>query len=230
ERPRPHRSAFRCFFLALDTVPQPFHSLRRQPPGVSEHVGMAPQKFLRDVKYDIAKVEGALLLSHARVIGDLQQQVAQFLAQVVKITARDGVRNFVGFLNGVGCDGRKILLQVPRTAGAGGAQRGHDFNEARDIAGGFHCDFPVGLGAFRYQPGPGMHIEPVADSSVNCGSAKSVSWEETPMRLTHLLCSVASLSLFAFAAQPASAEMVRIYQTNSGGDNVNVIDPASNKT
>jgi YVTN family beta-propeller protein len=50
------------------------------------------------------------------------------------------------------------------------------------------------------------------------------------MRLTHLLCSVASLSLFAFAAQPASAEMVRIYQTNSGGDNVNVIDPASNKT
>jgi len=50
------------------------------------------------------------------------------------------------------------------------------------------------------------------------------------MRATSLLCSVASLGLLAFATQPASAQMVRIYQTNSGGDSVNVIDPASNKT
>src|ERR1043166_7574442 len=48
------------------------------------------------------------------------------------------------------------------------------------------------------------------------------------MRSTSLFCSVASL--LAFAAQPASAETVRIYQTNSGGDNVNVIDPSTNKT
>jgi YVTN family beta-propeller protein len=44
-----------------------------------------------------------------------------------------------------------------------------------------------------------------------------------------------SLGLLAFlgllpCAQPASADMVRIYQTNSGGDSVNVIDPATNKT
>ena len=36
--------------------------------------------------------------------------------------------------------------------------------------------------------------------------------------------------LLAFAAQPASAATVRIYATNSGGDAVNVIDPATNKT
>ncbi len=50
------------------------------------------------------------------------------------------------------------------------------------------------------------------------------------MRATSLLCSVASLGLLALAAQPASAQFVRIYATNSGGDNVNIIDPATNKT
>ncbi len=50
------------------------------------------------------------------------------------------------------------------------------------------------------------------------------------MRATYLLCSVASLGLLAFAGQPASADTVRIYATNSGGENVNIIDPASNKT
>jgi YVTN family beta-propeller protein len=50
------------------------------------------------------------------------------------------------------------------------------------------------------------------------------------MRATSLLCSVASLGLLALTAQTASADTVRIYQTNSGGDNVNVIDPATNKT
>jgi len=50
------------------------------------------------------------------------------------------------------------------------------------------------------------------------------------MRATSLLCSVASLGLLALAAQPASAQTVRIYATNSGGDNVNIIDPATNAT
>jgi YVTN family beta-propeller protein len=50
------------------------------------------------------------------------------------------------------------------------------------------------------------------------------------MRSTSLLCSVASLGLLALTAQSASADTVRIYQTNSGGDSVNVIDPVTNKT
>jgi YVTN family beta-propeller protein len=44
------------------------------------------------------------------------------------------------------------------------------------------------------------------------------------------LGSLTCLCLLAFAAQPASAQLVRIYATNSGGDNVNIIDPATNKT
>jgi YVTN family beta-propeller protein len=36
--------------------------------------------------------------------------------------------------------------------------------------------------------------------------------------------------LLGFAGQSASAQTVRVYATNSGGDNVNIIDPATNKT
>jgi YVTN family beta-propeller protein len=54
------------------------------------------------------------------------------------------------------------------------------------------------------------------------------------MRSTSLLCSVATLGLLAglsfLAAQPASAETVRIYATNSAGDFLNVIDPATHTT
>src|SRR4030095_7162807 len=35
--------------------------------------------------------------------------------------------------------------------------------------------------------------------------------------------------LFAIAGQPASAGTVRVYATNSGGDNLHVIDPSTNK-
>ena len=34
--------------------------------------------------------------------------------------------------------------------------------------------------------------------------------------------------LLAFAALPASADTVRVYITNSAGDNIHVIDPATN--
>ena len=47
-------------------------------------------------------------------------------------------------------------------------------------------------------------------------------------RIGGFLGSVALLALTA--ASPVSADTVRIYQTNSGGDDVNVIDPATNKT
>src|SRR5256885_8496919 len=47
-------------------------------------------------------------------------------------------------------------------------------------------------------------------------------------RIAGFLGSVALLALTA--ASPVSADTVRIYQTNSGGDDVNVIDPATNKT
>ena len=50
------------------------------------------------------------------------------------------------------------------------------------------------------------------------------------MGATRIAGFLGSVALLALAASPASADMVRIYQTNSGGDDVNIIDPATNKT
>ena len=37
-------------------------------------------------------------------------------------------------------------------------------------------------------------------------------------------------AVVALPAHPASAQLVRVYATNSGGDAVSIIDPASHKT
>ena len=66
----------------------------------------------------------------------LQQQVAEFLAQVGKITTVDGVGDLVGFLDGVGQDAVEILLQVPRAAAFRIAQARHDGEQALDAVGG----------------------------------------------------------------------------------------------
>jgi len=77
-------------------------------------------------------------IGHARMEHDLQQQVAEFVLEVVEIATADRVRDLVGFLDGVGRDGREILLEVPRAAAAGRAQRRHDGDQSGNVAGRFH--------------------------------------------------------------------------------------------
>jgi hypothetical protein len=48
----------------------------------------------------------------------LQQQIAEFVTEIVEIAARDRIGDFMGLLDGVGRNGGKILLEVPRTAAA----------------------------------------------------------------------------------------------------------------
>jgi len=60
----------------------------------------------------------------------LQQEIAEFVPEVVEIAARDGVRDFISLLDGIGRNGRKILLEVPRAAGARRSQHRHDFEQA----------------------------------------------------------------------------------------------------
>ena len=91
---------------------------------------MAADHLLGDALDDVAERERALLLGDAGVIDHLQQQVAEFLAEVVEIVARDRVRHLIGFLDRVGCDRLEGLLDVPWTAGHGGAQRRHDLDQA----------------------------------------------------------------------------------------------------
>ncbi len=99
---------------------------------------MPPDQLLGDRLHHVAEIERALLLRHAGMEHDLQQQVAEFVLQIVEIAARDRIGDLVGFLDRVWRDGREILLQVPRAAGLGRAQRRHDLDQTLDIAGGFH--------------------------------------------------------------------------------------------
>ena len=59
---------------------------------------------------DIAEIERAALLCHSRVEHDLQQQIAELVAQIVEIVALDCVRHLIGFLDGVGRDGGEVLF------------------------------------------------------------------------------------------------------------------------
>ena len=56
----------------------------------------------------IAECERILFLRHAGMKHHLQQEIAEFVAEIVEIAARDGVGDFIGFLDGVGGDGRKF--------------------------------------------------------------------------------------------------------------------------
>ena len=57
-----------------------------------------------------------LLLRHAGVKYHLQQEIAEFVAQIIEIAARDGIGDFIGFFDGVGNDGGEGLFEIPGTA------------------------------------------------------------------------------------------------------------------
>jgi hypothetical protein len=48
----------------------------------------------------------------------------------------DRVGHFVGFLDGVRCDGREILRPIPRASGFRVAQLSNDVQQALDVVGG----------------------------------------------------------------------------------------------
>ena len=80
---------------------------------------MPSNHFAGDRVDHVAERERILLFRHAGMKHHLQQEIAEFLTQVIEIAARDGVDDFVGFLDGVGSNGRKILFEIPGTAAAG---------------------------------------------------------------------------------------------------------------
>ncbi len=91
-----------------------------------------------DRLHHVTKRERVLLLRHAGMEHNLQQQVTEFVPEVLEIVARNGVGHLIGFLDGVGSDSREILFEIPRAAGHGGPQFGHDVDETGDIAGRGH--------------------------------------------------------------------------------------------
>ena len=83
----------------------------------AEHMRMAADHLLRDRLDDAAEVEGARFLGDARVKDDLQQKIAQLLAQIDKIVALDRVGDLVGLLDRIGRDRGEGLRKIPAAAG-----------------------------------------------------------------------------------------------------------------
>src|SRR5262249_56611995 len=77
-------AAFARFFLVLDALPELPDVLGAETARRAEHVRMAPQKLLADRLHDVAEIERALFLRHARVKDDLQQEVPQLLSQIAE--------------------------------------------------------------------------------------------------------------------------------------------------
>jgi hypothetical protein len=110
----------------------------------AEHVRVAPDHLGGDGLDHLGEGERAFLLGHARVIDDLQQEIAQLVLQRARVTFLDGVGDLVSLLDGVGRDRLEGLLQVPGAAAARRAQRRHDGQEIIDrlARAGGHCDVP----------------------------------------------------------------------------------------
>jgi hypothetical protein len=121
-------------FLGLDALPKALDCLWRHRPRLTKHMRMPPQQFFAYGLHHIAKIERRLFLRQARVKDDLKQQIAEFLPQIAHIATGYRVGDLVGFLNCIRSDALEALLKIPRTAGFGRPQRGHDFKEPDDIA------------------------------------------------------------------------------------------------
>ena len=99
---------------------------------VAEDMRVPSDHLVGDALSDSIEVERAFFLGHARVIDDLQQQIAEFIAQFVAIIARNRLGNLIRLFDGVGRDGLESLLDVPRASPLGIAQAAHDVDQGVD--------------------------------------------------------------------------------------------------
>ena len=97
-------------------------------------MGVPADELVGDRLDDAAEVEGAFLLGHPGVKDDLQEKVAEFLAEFLAVARRNGLGDLEGFLDRIGSYGREILFEIPRAARLRRPQRGHDLDEAGDVA------------------------------------------------------------------------------------------------
>ena len=67
------------------------------------------------------------------MIDDLKQQISEFVLQVCQIIPFDRIRNLIGFLDGVGGNRRKGLLDIPWTPANRVSQRDHYVDQFLDI-------------------------------------------------------------------------------------------------
>ncbi|MNS52629.1 hypothetical protein D3C71_1295580 [compost metagenome] len=121
-------------FSTFNLLPANQHFFAVSRSGVAKNMRMATLQFVANGSANIIEIKAPLFLRHLRIKDHLEQQIAQFTAQIVKIFARDGVQYFVGLFEGVRCDGGEGLLFVPRTAVFRVTQTFHDAKQAVELS------------------------------------------------------------------------------------------------
>ncbi len=96
---------------------------------ILEHVGMTPNQLVVNAARHGGEVEPTLLLRHAGMKRYLEEEIAELVAQLLRLPPLDGIRHLVGLLDGVGRDGAEGLLAIPRTAVLRVAQASHQLEE-----------------------------------------------------------------------------------------------------
>ncbi len=116
------------------------------------------------------EIEVAVFLGHARMEGDLKQQIAKFLAQRRHIAVLDRVGNLVGFLDRVGGNGGESLLDIPGTSVLGVSELDHDLQQTVKISGHFRSS------SFRHlrdRGSPGQLTGQSGDGNANFASTST---------------------------------------------------------
>ena len=89
---------------------------------------MAADHLVRNGFAHAVDIEPALLASDPGHEHDLEEEVPELLAELVRVAGGDRIHDLVGLLEKVGSEGVEGLLAVPRAA-PGVAQTVHDGNE-----------------------------------------------------------------------------------------------------
>lgn len=106
----------------------------------AKDVGVPVDQFVGDGTGNVVEVETVGFAGELGVEDDLQQQVAEFLAQGGMVAGLDGVQDFVGFLDQIVAQRPVGLFAVPR-ATVGAAEALHDLEEPDEVGsfGGHGC-------------------------------------------------------------------------------------------
>jgi hypothetical protein len=121
--------------LGLDALPGAAGQKRIPEACILEHMGMPPDHLGGDGIDHVTEAEASVFLSHAGVIDDLQQEIAELVLEPVEIVPCDGVGDLVSFLDRVWRDRREALLAIPRATHVGVAQPRHHPQKIADRVG-----------------------------------------------------------------------------------------------
>ena len=124
----PGASPRSAFLLGLDAFPVHEDLVGARHRHVAEHVWVAPDQLSDDAVGHVVDVPPSLVGGHLRVEHDLQQQVAELVAEAFVVAPVDRVEDLVGLLEQVPGQRAVVLFRVPRTP-AGPPKPGHHPDE-----------------------------------------------------------------------------------------------------